>query len=182
ITNVRTECFAVRLRRAGSRTADRQGVWVRYLDKDKVSHPKTSNVVLIIGGSDEKECNLSEDEILSRIVYDDTVLFEMLATTARILDVTEPVLLEQFGQYFFEYCQTHAGYGQILQVLGSDLETFLQAVDSLYNHLLTFYPAIRTPNFTCERIEGESGFILHYYSHRRGLNEMVIGAVKVSLR
>lgn len=96
--------------------------------------------------------------------------------------MTESVLLEQFGKYFFEYCQTHAGYGQILQVLGSDLETFLQAVDSLHNHLLTFYPAMRTPNFTCEHLEGETGFILHYYSQRRGLNEMVVGAVKVSLR
>ncbi|XP_022663636.1 guanylate cyclase soluble subunit beta-1-like isoform X2 [Varroa destructor] len=126
----------------------------------------------------KKESNLSEDELVSRIVYDDNVLFEMLATTARIVDVAEPVLMEHFGEYFFEYCQTHAGYGQILQVLGSDLETFLQAVDSLHNHLLTFYPGMRTPSFTCERIEGEPAFVLHYYSHRRGLNEMVVGAVK----
>ncbi|XP_003743763.1 guanylate cyclase soluble subunit beta-1 [Galendromus occidentalis] len=130
----------------------------------------------------KKECNLSEEELLSRIVYDDSVLFELFSTTARIVGTNETVLLERFGEYFFEYCQTHAGYGQILRVLGSDLETFLQSIDSLHIHLLTFYPAMKTPNFTCER-ENDGSLILHYYSYRRGLEWMVVGAIRaVALR
>lgn len=88
--------------------------------------------------------------------------------------------MERFGRHFYQYCENEAGYGQILSVLGSDLESFLQSMDALHNHLLTFYPSMKAPNFTCEK--DDQGLKLHYYSYRKGLERMVIGAVKVSER
>ncbi|KAJ3614075.1 hypothetical protein NHX12_017652 [Muraenolepis orangiensis] len=86
-----------------------------------------------------------------------------------------------FGKMFFEFCQ-ESGYDTILRVLGSNVREFLQNLDALHDHLGTIYPGMRAPSFRCTDGErgGERGdrLILHYYSEREGLQDIVIGIIK----
>uniref|UniRef100_A0A2K6SEF5 Guanylate cyclase soluble subunit beta-1 n=1 Tax=Saimiri boliviensis boliviensis TaxID=39432 RepID=A0A2K6SEF5_SAIBB len=82
-----------------------------------------------------------------------------------------------FGKMFFVFCQ-ESGYDTILRVLGSNVREFLQNLDALHDHLATIYPGMRAPSFRCTDAEKGKGLILHYYSEREGLQDIVIGITK----
>ena len=92
------------------------------------------------------------------------------------LDLPVSFLLEAFGKMFFSFCQD-AGYDKILKVLGGTPRAFLQNLDALHDHLATIYPGMQAPSFRCSSDENGQ-LILHYYSERPGLENIVIGIVK----
>lgn len=55
---------------------------------------------------------------------------------------------------------------------------FFQNLDALHDHLATIYPGMRAPSFRCTDAEKGKGLILHYYSEREGLQDIVIGIIK----
>lgn len=54
----------------------------------------------------------------------------------------------------------------------------LQNLDALHDHLATIYPGMRAPSFRCTDADKGRGLILHYYSEREGLQDIVIGIIK----
>lgn len=58
------------------------------------------------------------------------------------------------------------------------LNFFFQNLDALHDHLATIYPGMRAPSFRCTDAEKGKGLILHYYSEREGLQDIVIGIIK----
>ncbi|CAJ0965801.1 unnamed protein product [Ranitomeya imitator] len=92
-------------------------------------------------------------------------------------DLNAGDILQMFGNMFFVFCQ-ESGYDTILRVLGSNVREFLQNLDALHDHLGTIYPGMRAPSFRCTDAEKGKGLILHYYSEREGLQDIVIGIVK----
>lgn len=58
------------------------------------------------------------------------------------------------------------------------LSSLLQNLDALHDHLATIYPGMRAPSFRCTDAEKGKGLILHYYSEREGLQDIVIGIIK----
>ncbi|XP_038610980.1 guanylate cyclase soluble subunit beta-1 [Tachyglossus aculeatus] len=61
-----------------------------------------------------------------------------------------------------------------------DCETkeIMMNLDALHDHLATIYPGMRAPSFRCTDAEKGKGLILHYYSEREGLQDIVIGIIK----
>lgn len=55
---------------------------------------------------------------------------------------------------------------------------FPQNLDALHDHLGTIYPGMRAPSFRCTDAEKGNNLILHYYSEREGLQDIVIGIIK----
>lgn len=85
-------------------------------------------------------------------------------------------ILEKFGEHFFLYC-VQSGYDRILRVLGRSLREFLCNLDALHDHLASIYQGINAPSFrTTDRSDG--ALLLHYYSAREGLGNIVMGIVK----
>lgn len=76
---------------------------------------------------------------------------------------------------FFDFCK-ESGYTKILKVLGASTQEFLQNLDALHDHLATIYPGMQAPSFRCSNENGV--LILHYYSDRPGLEQIVVGIVK----
>uniref|UniRef100_UPI00358EE678 guanylate cyclase soluble subunit beta-1 n=1 Tax=Myxine glutinosa TaxID=7769 RepID=UPI00358EE678 len=118
-----------------------------------------------------------ESHFLVRTIYDDAQTYDLVTAASKILKIDASEILQKFGKMFFEFCQ-EAGYDTILQVLGSNVQEFLQNLDALHDHLATIYPGMRAPSFRCTDRFGEPGLILHYYSEREGLEDIVIGIVK----
>lgn len=58
------------------------------------------------------------------------------------------------------------------------ISSLLQNLDALHDHLATIYPGMRAPSFRCTDAEKGKGLILHYYSEREGLQDIVIGIIK----
>ncbi|MGH0145967.1 UNVERIFIED_CONTAM: hypothetical protein FKN15_012936, partial [Acipenser sinensis] len=125
-----------------------------------------------------KEAQLDvEGQFLVRIIYDDTKTYDLVAAASKILKINAGEILQMFGEMFFEFGQ-ESGYDTILRVLGSNVREFLQNLDALHDHLGTIYPGMRAPSFRCTDAEKGNNLILHYYSEREGLQDIVIGIIK----
>ncbi|XP_049577132.1 guanylate cyclase soluble subunit beta-1 [Syngnathus scovelli] len=118
-----------------------------------------------------------EGQFLVRIIYDDTKTYDLVAAASKVLKIDAGDILQMFGKMFFEFCQ-ESGYDTILRVLGSNVREFLQNLDALHDHLGTIYPGMRAPSFRCTDAEKGNNLILHYYSEREGLQDIVIGIIK----
>ncbi|XP_011815120.1 PREDICTED: guanylate cyclase soluble subunit beta-1 isoform X1 [Colobus angolensis palliatus] len=127
---------------------------------------------------DRKEAQLDEEgQFLVRIIYDDSKTYDLVAAASKVLNLNAGEILQMFGKMFFVFCQ-ESGYDTILRVLGSNVREFLQNLDALHDHLATIYPGMRAPSFRCTDAEKGKGLILHYYSEREGLQDIVIGIIK----
>ena len=82
-----------------------------------------------------------------------------------------------FGEQFLLWCQ-ESGYAKTLQLLGRSLQDFLTNLDALHDHLSIIYPQMDAPSFRCTEGLRKSEFLLHYYSDRVGLENIVMGIVK----
>ena len=82
-----------------------------------------------------------------------------------------------FGEQFLLWCQ-ESGYAKTLQLLGRSLRDFLTNLDALHDHLSILYPQMEAPSFRCTPGMKKSDFLLHYYSDRGGLENIVMGIVK----
>ena len=86
-------------------------------------------------------------------------------------------ILEMFGEQFLLWCQ-ESGYSKTLRLLGRSLQDFLTNLDALHDHLSIIYPQMDAPSFRCTGGLKKSEFLLHYYSDRPGLENIVMGIVK----
>ncbi|XP_051784123.1 guanylate cyclase soluble subunit beta-1 isoform X2 [Erpetoichthys calabaricus] len=118
-----------------------------------------------------------EGQFLVRIIYEDAKTYDLVAAASKVLKINAGDILQMFGKMFFEFCQ-ESGYDTILRVLGSNVREFLQNLDALHDHLATIYPGMRAPSFRCTDAEKGNNLILHYYSERDGLQDIVIGIIK----
>lgn len=118
-----------------------------------------------------------EGHFLVRLVYEDSISYDLVGAASKVLNVPASDILELFGKMFFDYCK-ESGYDKILQVLGGTTTDFLQNLDALHDHLSSIYPGMRAPSFRCTERESDGATILHYYSERPGLEHIVIGIVK----
>ncbi|XP_044154814.1 guanylate cyclase soluble subunit beta-1 [Bufo gargarizans] len=126
----------------------------------------------------KREAQLDEEgQFLVRIIYDDSKTYDLVAAACKVLNLNASDILQMFGNMFFVFCQ-ESGYDTILRVLGSNVREFLQNLDALHDHLGTIYPGMRAPSFRCTDAEKGKGLILHYYSEREGLQDIVIGITK----
>ena len=82
-----------------------------------------------------------------------------------------------FGEQFLLSCQ-ESGYAKTLQLLGRTLQDFLTNLDALHDHLSIIYPQMDAPSFRCTAGARKSEFLLHYYSDRPSLENIVMGIVK----
>lgn len=126
----------------------------------------------------KKEAELEmEGHFLVRMVYEDSLSYDLVGAASKVLNIPAGQILELFGKMFFDFCQ-ESGYDKILQVLGCTTKDFLQNLDALHDHLATIYPGMRAPSFRCTNRESDGATVLHYYSERDGLEPIVIGIVK----
>ncbi|XP_043564739.1 guanylate cyclase soluble subunit beta-1 isoform X1 [Chiloscyllium plagiosum] len=126
----------------------------------------------------KKEAQLDvEGQFLVRIIYDDSKTYDLISAASKVLKINAGEILQMFGKMFFEFCQ-ESGYDTILRVLGSNVREFLQNLDALHDHLATIYPGMRAPSFRCTDADKGKALLLHYYSEREGLQDIVIGIIK----
>ena len=84
--------------------------------------------------------------------------------------------LEEFGKYLFRCHWKTSKHANLLGVIGHDLYSFIINLDALHTHLSSTYPKMDAPSFRCKKTP--CGLLLHYYSHRKGLENVVKGIIE----
>jgi len=105
--------------------------------------------------------------------YPDEITYRLVAAAAPVLDRSEEEVLRLFGEFWITHSAEH-GYGDLLHLLGSDLPSFLLALDTMHDRLRLGYPELDPPSIWCTDVTPAS-LVVHYASGRPGLAPFVVG-------
>ncbi|XP_063298577.1 guanylate cyclase soluble subunit beta-2-like [Pelobates fuscus] len=114
-----------------------------------------------------------QDTFMTYEVYKDEITLQLVDKACQMLGVSPEAVLQQFGEYFFEFCK-RSGYDHMLRTLGGNLYEFIANLDALHSYLSLSYQAMNAPSFRVE-VNDDGSMHLHYYSDRRGLCHIVPG-------
>lgn len=123
-----------------------------------------------------KRAELDVEEFNGFQAYPDSVTYRLVGAASECLNVSPESLLESFGEHWVLFTGQE-GYGDLLDLAGANLVTFLQNLDALHVRVARSYPALVPPSFKCTDIT-ERSLLLHYFSSRDGLAPLVVGLIK----
>jgi len=116
------------------------------------------------------------EEFVSSEGYDDKITYDLVAAGSEVLGLTPEQILEAFGEHWV--LETAAkGYDHLLAAAGSTLPEFLDNLPDFHSRIMLMMPKLEPPEFRVSEREDDS-LVLHYHSHRPGLQPFVIGLIK----
>ena len=117
----------------------------------------------------------SENFFISLEPYDDKVTYDLAIAASEMLNTPLPDLLFAFGEYWVLETGKKK-YGSLMTAGGSDMKQFLVNLPVFHDRVSLIFPKLAPPRFTVTHIE-EKSLHLHYYSHRPGLKDFVMGLI-----
>ncbi len=112
---------------------------------------------------------------ISNEAYADDISYRLIGATSRVLDLPVRDILIAFGEHWV--LQTGVEhYGALLRS-GGGLKEFLLNLPHFHTRVQLFYPKLQPPEFACTHVE-DNALRLHYYTHRPGLADFVVGLVQ----
>lgn len=108
--------------------------------------------------------------------YSDSVTYSLVQAASEVLELPAAQVLEAFGDYWTTYTMDE-GYGDLLAMMGSTLEEFLDNLDAMHARIAGQMPELVPPSFEREMLDDGSS-ILTYRSEREGLSPMVTGLLR----
>jgi hypothetical protein len=132
-------------------------------------------------GSDKWErircdAGLDIDVFVSNESYPDDVSYKLVAAAIGVLGISARDFLIGLGEHWvLKTGKNH--YGALLRSPGDNLKDFLLHLPQFHARVMLFYPKLLPPEFACTDI-GETSLRLHYFSHRPGLTDFVVGLVQ----
>jgi hypothetical protein len=122
------------------------------------------------------KANFDDGDFLSMSPYPDKLTFDLVASASEVLNVPTEDLLFAFGEYWILYTADE-GYGDLMDLTGSNFVEFLSNLDMLHYRINNIMPELAAPQFST-RNETENSVELEYRSHRAGLVPMLYGLIK----
>jgi len=121
----------------------------------------------------EQKVGIGPTELLTGMVYDDTLTIAIISEAAARLNLTIHECLFEFGRYWIEYA-SRGSLASAMDLTGHDLVSFISNLDRLHLSVGMAMPGSRLPNFNVAL--SEPGFLkVEYHSQRAGLEDFVSG-------
>jgi hypothetical protein len=118
----------------------------------------------------------STSTFISMETYPDSVSFALVGAAAQELGVDAAAFLRELGYYWVTYTGAE-GYGDMFNLWGDDLRSFLKNLDLMHERVKSTMPQLEPPSFTT--VDQPDGRIrLSYFSHREGMTPMVLGLLE----
>lgn len=105
--------------------------------------------------------------------YPDDITYQLVGAASAMLNQPADEILRGFGEHWILHT-AQKGYGGLMQANGRTLPEFLRNLPDFHSRVAMIFPKLQPPRFACTEIT-ESSLKLHYYSHREGLAEFVVG-------
>jgi hypothetical protein len=120
-----------------------------------------------------EKANVEIDAFISNEPYPDEVTYDLLGAAHETLGVCVQDLIREFGAWFVTKTAKE-NYGALLRAAGANLKDFLTNLPQFHARIQLIYPKLQPPEFKCTDI-GEDSLRLHYFTHRPGLVDFVVG-------
>lgn len=110
---------------------------------------------------------------MSNESYPDDVTYNLVAAASELLQLPPGKILHAFGEHWILFT-AQAGYGSLMEANGRTLPDFLRRLPDFHSRVAMIFPKLQPPRFECTDIT-EQSLNLHYFSHREGLAEFLVG-------
>lgn len=124
-------------------------------------------------------CKLSDfhdPEFVGMNPYPDKLTYDLVKNASTVLKADSAAILEAFGEYWILYT-AQEGYGDLMDIAGSNFPDFLNNLDMLHNRISNIMPQLMPPQFSTQNVSANS-LELIYTSNRVGLIPMLYGLIK----
>ncbi|OYW77346.1 MAG: heme NO-binding protein [Verrucomicrobia bacterium 12-59-8] len=113
---------------------------------------------------------------VSNEAYPDEMTYDLVSAASEVLGASASSILIAFGEHWV--LQTAStSYGSMMRAGGASLKDFLINLPNFHTRVQMIYPKLQPPRFECSDV-GESSLTLHYFTHRSGLTDFVVGLVQ----
>lgn len=124
----------------------------------------------------KEKSGVDVDVFLSNEGYPDKMTYDLVGAASEVLGVEARDVLVSFGEHWI-LKTARQGYGSMLEANGRTLPEFLINLPSFHTRVAMIFPDLQPPRFNCTDVT-ESSLLLHYYSHRPGLTDFVVGLLQ----
>lgn len=124
----------------------------------------------------KQESGVEDLGFISMKPYPDDVTFRLVAVASKHTGISVPELLQAFGEYWVLHT-SNEGYGEMMDSAGNSLPEFLRGLNMMHFRLGNIMPEMVMPHFEVTD-ETTNSLLLHYFSKREGLADMVLGLVR----
>jgi hypothetical protein len=122
-----------------------------------------------------KLSNFEDEDFVGMESYPDNLTYTLVANVCKVSGLDSETVLKAFGEHWILFTADQ-GYGDLMNLSGSDFVSFLNNLDMLHERIGGIMPELSPPQFTT-RNATENSVELEYRSHRAGLLPMLYGLV-----
>lgn len=108
--------------------------------------------------------------------YADAETYAIVGAACERLGLAPDALLRTIGRDWVAHTSQHE-YRDLFAFNGPDLFSFISNLNNLHATLGSQMPALRPPSFTARR-DDDGTIVVAYYSHRQGLEPLVVGLLE----
>lgn len=108
--------------------------------------------------------------------YPDAVTYSLVGAASEVLGLPAQEILEAFGEYWMLY-SAREGYGELLDLMGHDVPSFLEQLDDVHERLKLSFPDLVPPSMAVSDVS-DASLVVHYRSDRAGLAPFVVGLLR----
>jgi hypothetical protein len=124
----------------------------------------------------QSHAGLDIDVFVSNEPYPDEISYKLVAAATEVLGISASDFLVGLGEHWvLKTGKDH--YGPLLSSAGDNLKDFLLHLPQFHARVMLFFPKLQPPEFTCTDV-GANSLRLHYFTHRPGLTDFVVGLVQ----
>jgi hypothetical protein len=124
----------------------------------------------------KQKAGVDVDIFLSNEAYPDKLTYDLVGAASEVLGMPARDILIAFGEHWILHT-ARDGYGSMMEANGRSLPEFLQNLPSFNTRVAMISPDLQPPRFSCSDVT-ENSLMLHYYSHRPGLSDFVVGLLQ----
>lgn len=124
----------------------------------------------------KQKAGVDVEVFISNEGYSDEITYQLVAAASEVLGLTVREVLISFGEHWVLKTALH-GYGVMMRSGGTTLKEFLINLPNLHTRVQMIYPNLAPPRFECQDVTDIS-MSLHYFTHRPGLTDFVVGLVR----
>lgn len=122
-----------------------------------------------------KDANVGDEHLLSMSTYDDKVMYAMVESACKVLELSQEQVYESFGRYFVEVT-LQTNFKSLLHTYGGSSFALFENLNTLHETISTTYTGYSPPFFEVTR-RTDNEIDLFYQSERGGLSPFVRGMV-----
>jgi len=124
----------------------------------------------------KKKASVDVEVFVSNEAYPDEMTYDLVSAASEVLGKSASAILVAFGEHWVLKTASES-YGPMLRAGGTSLKDFLINLPNFHTRVQMIYPKLQPPRFECSDISANS-MHLHYFTHRSGLTDFVVGLVQ----